>query len=1041
MHPVQTDIDPRLSKRVAALLKERETDLRKSWQQSLKLHTTFAKHDIIELLSVEFKKGQDLLAILIKLLSDDTTAESKDLTLLLNKIRTRTYSISDFFYELTCFDEAIETLLMSSENFSNGESIAYMKIVKTKLTSIFEIILSETSEVYEYLTERGNIGFCQLDPDGAITYANHKIQTILDLDENYHGQSFIDLFQGEEKEHITKSISADIDYVKGTRELCVQRENKSCLTVWAEIQPMVLGGKQLGSYVLLMDITPIEERTNHIYEKTEMGIVKINRTLNVTYANAAAMNILGIDSVQNISAEDFIADEDSLEKFRAQLTKRENEESSTYDIKVKRVSDKKIIPVRVMGTPIIDTQGNQIGSIGMIQDLELDTVIRNLHEYISSIDDRNTMLKKVAEKVSEIIPFDMFIVTHYRDEGRFARPIFTYPTETEIWSKRYFHLSDSMIAWMHNNELISVEDDFEEFINQKEWRDLKDDPDVQALIKNNMLSFIRYSIFSENKLTASITMFKQGRAQYPQKLKNVVSQLPLDKATLMALHYDEKQDLSFRLNLVKDIVNSRSFKEIATTLVQQLANQYGWSHVSLFRVDVLNQLIVLEEQVAITDDAILLTENYTQPVNKGFLGHVIQTKQFLKIDDVLSPEYKDLYIKGSNKTRSELCYPIKTSEDEDIKWILNLEDKYASAYSDEEVESLAAVLDEVAIVFKRLEQHHFYSACFTSTSDAVIMADSSLRIQSSNPAAAAILGFYNNESLVGKSLLSFTKDEQRVRELFTAQSVSNLEIKMIRKDGQPIRVLISSTLLPNGHASHILLAKDITDVKRMEELVFMGKMSYEVASQTQSPLSLSMSWLKRLLDGKIPQEQFTETVEKSLKQLKKVQMGNDRLMMYDIDHSLVPKNIIQLNLSIEVTRALDEFPLREREKINFNQLDETPYIEGDPFQFRFIIESILSYLLRFVPEENTIDIKFDVRDGQVFLNFSGFKVPQKTMRRHSDNFVARVQADLALGTPIINSFCQNHGGTFSVNELDNNQILFTVTMPVSEKSTLMANQS
>ncbi len=1038
MHPSQLNIDRQLGQRVAALLKEQESELRQGWQESLKQHATFAKHDVIALLSDELKKGQDLLAILIRLLSEDSSAESKDLTLLLNKIRTRAYSISDFFYELTSFDDAIENVLMDSTIFSSDEILAYMKVVKTKLTSIFEIILSETSEVFEYMTERGNIGFCQLDPTGRITYANHEIQTIFGLSTNYHGQSFIDLFHGEEKEHVINSISAKIDSATGTRELCVQRKNKSCLTVWAGIQPMVLGGKQLGSYALLMDITPIEERTNHIYENTEMGIVKVNNAQVLTYANAAAKNILGVDNIHNLSAEDFLADKDSLSNFRQQLEKRRHDKSSTYKIKVKRISDSKLIPVRVTGTPIIDTQGNQIGSIGMIQDLEIETVIRNLHEYISTIDDRNKMLTKVAQKVNELIPFDMFVVTQYSNEGRFARPIFTYPSDAQSWSKRYFHLSEAMIDWMCKSDLISVEDDFEEFINQEEWRDLKDDPNVQAMITNDMLSFIRVSILTENKLTASVAIFKKGRSQYQKDLKHIVSQLPLDKATLMALHYDEKQDLSFRLNLVKDIVNSKSFDEISATLVEKLAKQYEWSHVSLFRVDSLNKQIILEKQIAVSDDAISLDENYTQPINKGFLGNVVMTKEYMKIDDVLSPEYEDLYIEGSTETRSELCYPIKTPEDEEVKWILNLEDKYVNAYSDDEVKSLEAVLDEVAIVFKRLEQHHFYSACFTSTSDAVIMADRSLRIQNSNPAAKVILGFYNNETLNGKCLLSFTEDEQRLRELFSAPSVSNIEIKMTRRDGQPIRVLISSTELPNGHGNHILMAKDITDVKRMEELAFMGKMSYEVASQTQSPLSLTLSWLKRLRDGRVSQDQYSETISKSMTQLRKVQMGIDRLMMYDIETSLVPKNMIQLNLSNEVKRVLSDFPLRECEKINIGQVDDTAYISGDPFQFRFIIESIFSYLLRFLPEENKINIKFDVHDNHVTLTFSGFKIPAQQMRRDSDNFVARVQTDLALGTPIIKSFCRNHGGEFTVNELENNQILFTVTMPVSEKSALMA---
>ncbi len=1029
------DSNSDLGKRIAALLTDRENDLRTLWQQNLEQNAPYASEGVFEQIRGELVEGQDLLGTLINILSEDTSVDSSDLSYLINKVRTKTYSISDFFYELNSFDDAFAEILRASADFSSDEKLDYMRVVKTKLVNIFELILKETSEVYEYLTEHGKIGFCQLDPNGVISYANNEMQSILGIGEKLAGLRFSDYFTGADREHVLNSLVAEDDQPSGNRELCVRRMDTRCLTVWAEVRPLYIGGKRIGAYALVMDISPIEKRTNQIYERSKMGVIKVTKDGKITYANATMLDILGVHEVKEQNAEDFIFDEADRIKFRKQLEKRVFNESDTYNIRLKRQSDNKVIPVRVTGTPITDTQGNQIGSIGMVQDLQLDMTIRHIHEHIASTDDYEEMLGNVARTLQELIPFDIFVVSQFSTDGHFTRPIYTYPPQENKWRKHYYYLSDPMLKWINSSSKIYIEEDIEEFVSQKNWVELKDEKELHQLIANKMLSFIRVAVLSENKIIASISLFKQGRSAYSQDLKETITQLPLDKAVLMALHYTEKKELQFRLNLVKEIVNCSEFDEIANKLVKSLSEHYKWSHVSLFKVDDINKVITLEAQQAILEESIRLPDDYSQPIDAGLMSHVYRTKQAINLGDVHSPKYKDIYIEGSPETKSELCYPILFQGE--VQWILNLEDKHVNAYSDDELTALKAVLDEVSSVLERLAQHHFYSACFVSTSDAVIMANNSMQIINANPSAASMLGYSNPRELKGLRMTSFTSDENMLQELFSRTSVSNIQLKMKRKNGNDIRVLVSSSQLQDGHKNRILMAKDITDVKRMEELAFMGQMSYEVASQTQVPLSLTSSWLRRLLDGRVPQEQYTDVIEKTLSQLKKVQLGYDRLMMYDIDHSMLPKKTIQLNPAVELKRVLDEFPLAERNKIRFEHGEHTAYISGDPFQIRFIMESILSYLLRFVPEENMIDVDMQIHDGNVKMKFSGFKTPTKHFRRDSDNFVARVQADLALGTPIIKSFSHSHGGDFNFEEHSDNKVSFNLSLPVCHRTAIM----
>jgi signal transduction histidine kinase len=174
-------------------------------------------------------------------------------------------------------------------------------------------------------------------------------------------------------------------------------------------------------------------------------------------------------------------------------------------------------------------------------------------------------------------------------------------------------------------------------------------------------------------------------------------------------------------------------------------------------------------------------------------------------------------------------------------------------------------------------------------------------------------------------------------------------VALKRKDGTAAAVLLSASPLPQALGGAVFLARDLSLAKRLHELEYLGRVHRELAIQTKTPLSLAFSWLRTLRD-KDP-----EVVDKITKELQKVELTYDRLALYEQSEGVLPVNKILLDMSEVLRSVLDSLPEVERKKIDDKMDPDLPWVRADYFQLTFCVRTIISYLIRFVPETGCID--------------------------------------------------------------------------------------
>jgi len=246
---------------------------------------------------------------------------------------------------------------------------------------------------------------------------------------------------------------------------------------------------------------------------------------------------------------------------------------------------------------------------------------------------------------------------------------------------------------------------------------------------------------------------------------------------------------------------------------------------------------------------------------------------------------------------------------------------------------------------------------------------------------------------------------------------------------------LSASALPKQVGGKVFIAKDLSLQRRVEELQYLGKMYYELSAQITTPLALVLSWLNRL-KSKSETNTTTETLDKAIRQLHKVRLTYDRLALYDTEKETLPYNELLFDIPELLDSVLSDFPKSETEKIDIQIEESTPYLRGDLFQLSFCFETVLSYLLRFTPEDERIRLRVSQIPDWLRTEISGFfpGLPgEKFEETANETLVSRTLTEMALGEGIVRKFVGNHKGIFHEPEREGNTIKFRIDLPTLTK--------
>jgi PAS domain S-box-containing protein len=744
------------------------------------------------------------------------------------------------------------------------------------------------------------------------------------------------------------------------------------------------------------------------------AIVKTNRQGIVTYGNRKMCEIAGLDMIEGRNISDLF-DRQNLAVVRERLECRFSGVAEEYEVELTRPGDGVQVPIWVSAMPESDERGNPVGSLAIVRDLLMADVSQEIHRHIEELRAGREILRAVANACQRLVPFDMFGVTLYSVDGEHFRSFYRHPEGELPITLRWWPLTPFGKKLLAERRAINIAD-LEEWLEQPEWKIYRNEPDVERFLAQGFLSNLSLPVIRGDRVVASVGFSrKRDKGPFTKQDEDRFHQLPLTAAVRMALHYEEADKLKFVLQLIKRIASvSEGTERIAEILVEEIAKYpkyYQWESISIFQPNERDGHIRLLKQKA-ENRSFLLPEDWHHPINKGVTGQVYHNAKTMNVTNVKDEKYKDMYIEGYPESASELCLPIKVQGK--VYWLLNIEDSKRNAFVQEEIQALENIIREVELVLEQATQHQIYIEILKRVQDAVIQTDFQGTIKQINPATEKLLG-YSEEDMKGSSLGTYFKDRGQARRVQEADYVPNDEVRLLHKSGSEARVLFSGTSLPREIGLKVYVASDLSTRKRMETLEILRHMYNEIASQTKTSLSLAFTWLDKLQKS-TDQPDASDILAKIVKQLNNVDLSYERLLLYERHQTLIPIEKSLFDIPYLLDNIKQRMPVSEAKKIQITVEPDVPPVHGDLYQLSFCVESILSYLLRFVPEEEQIHVTAAQHDTKVVVTIRGY-APEVTGGKITDyaetRWAIRAITEMALGEQIIRRFVEdNHDGTF-----------------------------
>ena len=971
----------------------------------------------LAMLEKDREQERDLLTLVSRLLGPDGSRADEAMKILLDNVRRREYSISELFVELCCLEEAIEESLELCHAGDQKERATLMRWMRTRIKSVFEQVLNETSTIYERVAETGP-AYCQVNADGIIVYANEKMQQMLGV-ENAAGMPLCDAF-GDDAGAIREVAQGMYGQENLIRQFTLTSRSGGRAFVHAEIAPILIDGKSRGAYATITDMSSLAR----VFEKSRLGIVRVDEKLRFTYANRAVLAMAGTDSIAELAMRTLVSDPDSWKTLQDQFAERKKGEGGEYDIKITRADNGRMVPVRVTAMPEFDNKGRMTGALSIIRDIELEGPTEAIHRHIETCRNWEGLLALVAKTIAEIIPYDLFLVSLYTQDGKYARMIFDHPKPEGIgWPKRWFPLSKGLAEWLRDQGTKPV-GSLAALTNDTRIQSLlKEEKTVQRMRDFGIESLIRYPVMRANKPLASLMLLSKRSNAFADAERRLGA-LPIAEVLNTAIYLRMMEEQQFRSGLVKDIANGRDVGGVMRIIVESLVRHYGWPDVGIFRVDDVGGCFRLQAE-AHAADGFKYEEPFVQKLDEGILGEVYRTGKPTNVGNV---QAHPGFINAHGRTKSELCIPIEL--DGKTRWLLNVEDQVENAFSEEDKEALQDIVDEARSILEHIFQHFFLDEFIARASEAIFLTDMAGRVVRSNEAAARLLGSPNPAEIEGRRFKDFLAEEDKGIPDVDRKGIPIL-CRLIKSDGQPVEVLLSEAL-HEAFGRKVFCAKDLSLMQRLEELEAVGDMFREIAIQTRTPLSMLFTWLRRLRD-KTEDASTSELLERAIRQLRKIDLTYERLVFCDVKEGAIPYNPVRLDLQRVLDTVMDELPHSDRERIAVDIRSRLPHLRGDLFQLTFMFQSILTYLLRSVPIDERIPVSMEASESGVAIRITGF-APSKGMEAASpapDRLAeTRTRMDIELSENTIRRFIEEkHGGCYTRRSMKNERMEFLITLP------------
>ncbi|OGJ93155.1 MAG: hypothetical protein A2350_17875 [Candidatus Raymondbacteria bacterium RifOxyB12_full_50_8] len=349
-----------------------------------------------------------------------------------------------------------------------------------------------------------------------------------------------------------------------------------------------------------------------------------------------------------------------------------------------------------------------------------------------------------------------------------------------------------------------------------------------------------------------------------------------------------------------------------------------------------------------------------------------------------------------------------------------------------------------------------------SLTDAVVAVNTSGEITSFNRGAEILTGF-KSEDVLGKNYSEILGkeipgDQTLLHTLETGQHLPPSEKSIIHKEGHPVPVAYSTSLLEDndGKALGALeVLSDLSEVKQMQEeiqrnktLAAMGEMSAHVAHEIRNPLGAIAGFTAMLehdLEKDPPKLDLVKKIINSISRLNKI-VSN--LLIYTRPLSL---QSCEVDICTQINQVLDfiSIGMVNAEKIVFSRAfpPHPVVLRIDPEKIEKVLINLVQNAAQAIPDQGAITVTVTAKqsEGREKLYLNGIRTDRIVVVEIADTglgikkehieklffpfFTTKATEGTGLGLSIVKKIMELHNGEIKVLSTEGQGSIFSLHFP------------
>jgi two-component system, sporulation sensor kinase E len=355
-----------------------------------------------------------------------------------------------------------------------------------------------------------------------------------------------------------------------------------------------------------------------------------------------------------------------------------------------------------------------------------------------------------------------------------------------------------------------------------------------------------------------------------------------------------------------------------------------------------------------------------------------------------------------------------------------------------------------------------------NTLDGILILDFEGRVLAANVAVGKMFDL-ELEEVTGMSIVKYLAPESIPIAIEDQINVFNdrggyLSVyKAVSSRGDPLWIEgLGTKIIYQNQPANIVVIRDITVRKKVEEALINAKTAAETANRTKSEFLTNMSHelktplnsiigfsdlLKEGIAGSLNEKQsrYVQFISSSGKNL--LEIINDILDLSKAEAGDEDLNIEEFSINESLNKVISIILPQTQErniKLNYSSENRTLWIAADESKLQQIMSNLLSNAVKFTPAGGSIDITLKQEGDRVtiMVKDTGIGIPEDSLEKifrpfiQIDSSLSRTFEGTGLGLTLVKKYVEMHGGNIYVESKIGEGSSFRFELPATRQRTI-----